>query len=282
MVFGIIIVRVLDDALADFKRQIQPAKRCVAKFEVFDNAERVQVVIERKPMLAHGGVERFFSGVAERGMAEIVHQGERFCQIGVEAKLCGDGARNLRYLDGVRQPVAEVIGVTAGKNLRLRFQPAKGAGMNDTIAVALKVVAVGMRRLGMAASAGVFYAHRIVGEHEQSLAAFVVVRLVHRRDAGIAEKAVLRLYRSPSNGIEKKDRLGDLCVSAVKDPEYYFAPSSLASFIFAESSFLCTRTGSAGSTSAAMLRFHSVSARSQLVAASFRRPVFWYRSPRWS
>jgi hypothetical protein len=42
--------------------------------------------------------------------------------------------------------------------------------MDDTITVALKVVAVRMRRLGMAASAGVFYADRIVGEHGESLA----------------------------------------------------------------------------------------------------------------
>jgi len=75
----------------------------------------------------------------------------------------------------VRQPVAEMIGVTAGENLRLRFQTAKGAGMDDTITVALKVVAVRMRRLGMAASAGVFYAHRIVGEHGESLAFFILI-----------------------------------------------------------------------------------------------------------
>jgi hypothetical protein len=37
--------------------------------------------------------------------------------------------------------------------------------MDDPVAVTLKVVAVGMRRLGMAASTGVFDAHRIVGEH---------------------------------------------------------------------------------------------------------------------
>jgi hypothetical protein len=42
--------------------------------------------------------------------------------------------------------------------------------MDDTIPVALKVVAIGMRRLGMAASTGVFDAHRIVGEHGKSLA----------------------------------------------------------------------------------------------------------------
>jgi hypothetical protein len=47
--------------------------------------------------------------------------------------------------------------------------------MDDTITVALKVVAVRMRRLGMAASAGVFYAHRIVGEHGESLAFFILI-----------------------------------------------------------------------------------------------------------
>ena len=47
--------------------------------------------------------------------------------------------------------------------------------MNDPVAVALKVVAVGMRRLGMAASAGVLHANRIVGEHEKSLAVFAAV-----------------------------------------------------------------------------------------------------------
>src|ERR1035441_5873648 len=103
-------------------------------------------------------------------MSEVVHQGKRLHRIGVQSKLRGDGARDLRDLNGVRQPVAEVVGVAAGEDLRLRFQPPKGARVDDTITVALKVVAVRMRRLGMAASARVFYAHRIVGEHGESLA----------------------------------------------------------------------------------------------------------------
>src|SRR5580704_342753 len=63
-----------------------------------------------------------------------------------------------------------MIGVAAGEDLSFRFQAAKGTGMDDTVAIALKVVAVGMLRLEMTASAGVFDAHRIVGEHEVSLA----------------------------------------------------------------------------------------------------------------
>jgi hypothetical protein len=33
----------------------------------------------------------------------------------------------------------------------------------------LKVIAIRMRRFGMAASAGLFHAHRIIGQHEKSL-----------------------------------------------------------------------------------------------------------------
>jgi hypothetical protein len=36
--------------------------------------------------------------------------------------------------------------------------------MDDAVAVALKVVAVGMGRFGMAASAGIFYVDGVVGE----------------------------------------------------------------------------------------------------------------------
>src|SRR5262250_3055552 len=42
--------------------------------------------------------------------------------------------------------------------------------MDDPVAVTLKVVAVGMLRLWETASAGIFRAHGVVGEHEESLA----------------------------------------------------------------------------------------------------------------
>jgi hypothetical protein len=63
-----------------------------------------------------------------------------------------------------------VIGVASGKNLRLRFEPAKGPGMDHPVAIALKVVAVRMRRLGMPPSKRLFHPDSVVGEHENSLA----------------------------------------------------------------------------------------------------------------
>src|SRR5258707_905980 len=70
MLPGSVIVRVFDDALADFERQIQTAESGITQFEIFDDSERVQIVIEGKPVLARGGVERFFSRVAKRRVAE--------------------------------------------------------------------------------------------------------------------------------------------------------------------------------------------------------------------
>ena len=80
-------------------------------------------------------------------MADVVHQRQRFDQIDVQWNCIGDGARDLRYLDGVRQTGAEVIGVAAGEDLRLIFQTAESARVDDTVAVTLKIIAIGMRRL---------------------------------------------------------------------------------------------------------------------------------------
>ena len=63
-----------------------------------------------------------------------------------------------------------MIGIAAGKNLGFRLQSAEGAGVDDAVAVALEVVTIGMLRLGVAASAGMFHAYRVLGEHEASLA----------------------------------------------------------------------------------------------------------------
>ena len=160
----------LNDAFAHFEGQIQSAKSSVALFEVFHDAQSMQVVIEKKTVLAHGGVKRLFSRMAKGRMAEVMHQRQGFGQIHVEVECSRDGAGNLRNLDGVSEPVAKVIGIAPRENLSLVFQPPKGARMDDAVAVALVVVAIRMRRLREAASAGMFHLHRVAGQHARSLA----------------------------------------------------------------------------------------------------------------
>ena len=170
VLFCVVVARLLDDALADFEGEIEAAEGRVALFKIFHDAQGVQVVVEKKAVGAHGAVEGLFAGVAEGGMAEVMDQSEGFHQIDVEAELRGDGAGNLRNLEGVGEAVAEVVGIAPAEDLGLGFEAAEGAGVDDSVAVALKIVAVGVGRLGKAASAGVLRVHRVAGQHGESLA----------------------------------------------------------------------------------------------------------------
>jgi hypothetical protein len=64
----------LDNSFAHFERQIQAAKSRVALLEVFHNAQSMKIVVEEESVLAHRGIESFFSRVSEWRMADVVHQ----------------------------------------------------------------------------------------------------------------------------------------------------------------------------------------------------------------
>src|ERR1700751_781528 len=125
-------------------------------------------------MLTHGAVEGFFAGVTEWRVAQVVHQGQCLDQIYIQSKLSRDGAGNLRYFDGVGQAIAEVVGIAASEYLGFGFETAEGAGVDDGVAIGLKVVAIGMPGLREKASAGLFHAYGITGEHGESLALLIL------------------------------------------------------------------------------------------------------------
>src|ERR1019366_7315286 len=122
-------------------------------------------------MAAHRHIQGPLARVSKRRMADVVNQRESLHQINIQIESCGDGAGDLRDLEGVGQAGAKVVRVAAGEDLRLVFQPAERPSMDDAITVALKGVTVGMRRLRIAPSARVLHAKRVAGEHEMSLAA---------------------------------------------------------------------------------------------------------------
>ena len=167
---GEVIVRVLDDAFANLEGEVQAGMRGVTLLEVFDDAQRVKIVVEALAVLAHRQVESALAGMSEGRMADVMHQGEGFDEAFIETERGGDGARNLRDLDGMGEPGAEVIGEALGEDLRLVLQAAEGAGMNNAVAVALEVVAIRMRRLWIAASEGGLNPHCVGGQHGGSVA----------------------------------------------------------------------------------------------------------------
>ena len=49
----------------------------------------------------HLAIQLFFPGMGERGVSDVVGEGERFRQIVVEPQRSRNRARNLDYFDGV-------------------------------------------------------------------------------------------------------------------------------------------------------------------------------------
>ena len=58
----------------------------------------------------------------------------------------GDGAGNLRNLHGVGQAGAKVVGGARGEDLGLAGETAKGAGLDDALAIALEGSAIDVGR----------------------------------------------------------------------------------------------------------------------------------------
>jgi hypothetical protein len=106
-----------------------------------------------KPPWPHQPVQHGFALVAEGRMAEVMRERDGFRQILVQFQRAGDVARHGGDFNGVGQPRAQMIAGAVEKNLRLVFQPAKGARMNDPVAVALVLRAPDRGRFGVFAAA---------------------------------------------------------------------------------------------------------------------------------
>ncbi len=130
-----------------------PGKRAYRCSNRLYNAKRVQVVIESFAHAPHLLVELFLSRMRERRMADVVAERKGFRKIFIQPQSRSHCARDLRYLNGVCQPVAKVIGNSRRKHLHFVFQPAERPRMDDAISIALKFAAVGMRKLGIAPAA---------------------------------------------------------------------------------------------------------------------------------
>src|SRR6516162_9144678 len=110
MLLSIVIAGVLNDTFAHLECEVQAAEGGIALLEVLDDAQCMKIVVEGQSMLMHRRIESLLSGMAKWRMADVMNQCERLGQIGVEPQRSGDGARDLRNFQRVRQPVAEVVG----------------------------------------------------------------------------------------------------------------------------------------------------------------------------
>src|SRR5580704_11000133 len=88
-------------------------------------------------------------------MAEVMRESNRFREIFVQLERASDVARDGGDFNGMREPRAEMIAAAVEEDLRLVFEPAKGARVNDTVAVALVLGAPFGGRFGIDAPARV-------------------------------------------------------------------------------------------------------------------------------
>ena len=149
-----VIVGMLDDALADFKRQVESAEIEVAVLELFHDTKGVEIVVKPSAIGLHQLMELLFARMAKRRVTNVVGQRQGFHKLGVQAECSRNRAGNLRHLEGMRQPVSEVIGETGGEDLRFGFQPAKRAGVHNAVAIARIFAAVEVWQFREATAAG--------------------------------------------------------------------------------------------------------------------------------
>src|SRR2546423_3280327 len=99
-------------------------------------------------VLAHAFRQHFLTGMAERRVTEIMRESNGLGQIFIQAQRPRDGATNRGDLNRMSQSRAQMVPGAVEKNLRLVFQAAKSARMNDASAITLKFGAIGVTQLG--------------------------------------------------------------------------------------------------------------------------------------
>ena len=139
---GGIVARVFDDAFTHLEREIQSRKIEIPAFELLNDAHRLNIVIERRPVRAHQFVQLFLAGVAKGRMSNVVSERKSFGKICIEAQRFSDRPCNLCDFKRVREPIAKMVGVARGENLRLCFETPERAGVNNAVAVAREFSAV--------------------------------------------------------------------------------------------------------------------------------------------
>ena len=128
----ILPLRVFGDSVAHLPGQIQPLP---VQFKHIDYPQALLVVVEPA---GHQVAQHVLTGVTERRMPQIVAEDDGLGQIFVQLKDLGDGSRDLRDLEGMRESRAVVIARGGKEHLGFVLKPSKCLAVHDSITVTLK------------------------------------------------------------------------------------------------------------------------------------------------
>jgi hypothetical protein len=101
---------VLDEPFERLPGEVDAVIFGVAALQLGDDAQRLRIVIEAAIRLQNR-IQRILAGMAERRVAEIMHQRHAFREVLVELQRACERPGDLRHLDGVGKPRAIVIAV---------------------------------------------------------------------------------------------------------------------------------------------------------------------------
>ena len=81
--------------------------RRVTLLEVFDDAQRMKIVVEAQTVTLQAAIERSLAGVTEGRMPDIVNQGEGFGKVLVQVEGTGDRTGDLGDLPSCASGASE-------------------------------------------------------------------------------------------------------------------------------------------------------------------------------
>ena len=134
------------DSIDHLEGEVQPP---AVELETLDHAH---ALIDVGEAARQDRVQTFLAGVTERGVSQVVREGNGLRQIGVEAQGARHRSGDLRDLQAVGQPGAEVVALRRHEDLGLLLEAPEGVGMDDPVAVALVISAQRTGRLGQDAA----------------------------------------------------------------------------------------------------------------------------------
>ena len=155
---------VLDQPFQGFPGEIEAVEIGIAVFEPGHQPERMGVVIEAAN-IGGGLVQCLLAGMAERGVTQIMGQRDGLGQIFIHLEAARQAARQLRHFQGMSQPGAVIIAFMFHKHLGLVLEAAKGAGMDDAVAVAAVTGAGGAFLFGIKPAAALRHLGGIERKH---------------------------------------------------------------------------------------------------------------------
>ena len=92
-------------------------------------------------------VQHMLAAVPERGMAEIMAEGDRLDEVLVETECLTEGPGDLTDLQGMGETRTVVVSLRCDENLRLMLEAAEGLTVDDTVTITLEARAYVVRLL---------------------------------------------------------------------------------------------------------------------------------------